>query len=59
MLDSERNFQRKVRSRGTVLEIWPASAVIWNNNNNSTFILKERGFTKSYVAKYRLFTPHQ
>ena len=30
-----------------------------NNNNNSTFILKERGFTKSYVAKYRLFTPHQ
>ena len=30
-----------------------------NNINNSTFILKERGFTKSYVAKYRLFTPHQ
>ena len=30
-----------------------------NNNNNSTFILKERGLTKSYVANYRLFTPHK
>ena len=32
---------------------------VGDNNNNSTFILKERGFTKSYVANYRLFTPHQ